>query len=445
MSHGWRSVLLGRDLLLQNLGWLVGNGESINIWDDPWLSLTSQERPMGPPNEAHVKLSVADLIDHTTKDWDVAKIQLLLPAYENSITSIKPSLTGTPDKLVWLGTKSGEYTTKSGYYTAVNKEDNMAGVAIAGGFKWKNSVWNLPCAPKVKLFSWKLLRGAIPVGERLVERQVPIDPLCKRCSCSESIVHLLFHCRFAQRVWHLAPLATTLDVSRTIDLMSSWDSLCALKCLPPAGITTGSLVPWILWSLWKARNNFVFEGHSASPEETLSTAIRLAREWGVEVKKDDNLGSRQTPLEIVPPCPGSLVVRTDAAWSSEANEAGLGWVIFSNAGNSSFKKPVNRVATPLMAEGLALREAVQTCVTLGVKAVTFQSDSSQLIKAVTGGVTTIELYSVVADIHSFVSVFDSVSFSWIPRERNVIADALAKAALIVAGTLVVEDAFIAPN
>lgn len=48
-------------------------------------------------------------------------------------------------------------------------------------------------------------------------------------------------------------------------------------------------------------------------------------------------------------------------------------------------------------------------------------------------------------IHSFVSVFDSVSFSWIPRERNVIADALAKAALIVAGTLVVEDAFIAPN
>lgn len=189
----------------------------------------------------------------------------------------------------------------------------------------------------------------------------------------------------------------------------------------------------------------MFEGHSASPEETLSTAIRLAREWGVEVKKDDNLGSRQTPLEIVPPCPGSLVVRTDAAWSSEANEAGLGWVIFSNAGNSSFKKPVNRVATPLMAEGLALREAVQTCVTLGVKAVTFQSDSSQLIKAVTGGVTTIELYSVVADIHSFVSVFDSVSFSWIPRERNVITDALAKAALIVAGTLVVEDAFIAPN
>ena len=121
-----------------------------------------------------------------------------------------------------------------------------------------------------------------------------------------------------------------------------------------------------------------------------------------------------------------MTIRSDAAWSSDANKAGLGWVILSNAGNSSFKKPVKRVATPLMAEGLALREAVRTCATLGVKAATFQSDSSQLIKAVTGGVMIIELYSVVADIHSFVSVFDSVSFSWIPRERNVIARCFSK-------------------
>ena len=31
MSHGWRTVLLGKELLLKNLGWLVGNEDSINI------------------------------------------------------------------------------------------------------------------------------------------------------------------------------------------------------------------------------------------------------------------------------------------------------------------------------------------------------------------------------------------------------------------------------
>ena len=40
ISHGWRSILLGRDLLIKNLGWLVGNGKDINVWSDPWLSLT---------------------------------------------------------------------------------------------------------------------------------------------------------------------------------------------------------------------------------------------------------------------------------------------------------------------------------------------------------------------------------------------------------------------
>lgn len=51
MSHGWRSVLAGRDLLLKNLVWIVGDGLSIDIWQDPWLSLDDQERPMGHPTE----------------------------------------------------------------------------------------------------------------------------------------------------------------------------------------------------------------------------------------------------------------------------------------------------------------------------------------------------------------------------------------------------------
>ena len=52
---------------------------------------------------------------------------------------------------------------------------------------------------------------------------------------------------------------------------------------------------------------------------------------------------------------------------------------------------------------------------------------------------------VVTDILSYVSAFDSFSFCWISRERNSQADCLAKAALIVAGTMVVGDVFMAPN
>lgn len=34
-SHGWRSMLIGRDLMMSNSGWAVGSGENINIWTDP--------------------------------------------------------------------------------------------------------------------------------------------------------------------------------------------------------------------------------------------------------------------------------------------------------------------------------------------------------------------------------------------------------------------------
>lgn len=54
--HGWRSILVGRDLLLQNLGWTIGDGKSVKIWDDCWLSLTQAVRPYAPPHRTHRKL-----------------------------------------------------------------------------------------------------------------------------------------------------------------------------------------------------------------------------------------------------------------------------------------------------------------------------------------------------------------------------------------------------
>ena len=117
----------------------------------------------------------------------------------------------------------------------------------------------------------------------------------------------------------------------------------------------------------------------------------------------------------------------------------------SGSGNRSFKASVKWVTSPLTAEGLALREAVQSCVNLGLKTVAFEADSAQLIKAVNMEECPTELCGVLSDILSYVSAFDFLSFSWIPRERNFLADSLAKNALNVADTMVVGEAFMAAN
>ena len=214
-------------------------------------------------------------------------------------------------------------------------------------------MWNLPCAPKIKHFAWKVLKRALPVGERLVERHINADPKCKRCGCNESIIHLLFQCPFAQQVWLLAPFATDMDYRGILDLMESWPSLVSQTCLPPSGIGSGPLFLWILWMIWKARNKFVFEGFSATPVETLSAAIVLAREWFI-----NNLPETAVPRSRARVMPenlnGAVVIRSDAAWCSSSNSAGLGWIIASTQITREFSERVEFVVSPLVAEGLAL-------------------------------------------------------------------------------------------
>ena len=82
------------------------------------------------------------------------------------------------------------------------------------------------------MLAWKLLKGALPVGERLVERHVPIDPACKRCGEAESITYMFFQSDFARKVWLNAPFSTAPDFSGLLDLAWMWTDLCSITCLP---------------------------------------------------------------------------------------------------------------------------------------------------------------------------------------------------------------------
>lgn len=96
-------------------------------------------------------------------------------------------------------------------------------------------------APKVQMLVWKAIRGALPVGETLLHRQVQINPLCKRCSELESINHLLFQCEFAERVWKDVPFGKRVDRSGLLDLETDRMRLIEVPCLPQWGSLRDSL------------------------------------------------------------------------------------------------------------------------------------------------------------------------------------------------------------
>ena len=235
---------------------------------------------------------------------------------------------------------------------------------------------------------------------------------------------MFFHCTFAKHVWLSAPVFPSIEYNESIVLRSLWGDLITRKNLPPTGVTDGQLVPWILWSIWTARNNMVFSGKPQPADETLSKAIAQAREWG---------SCQATPLptnhKLKPPGPtppNCVLIKSDAAWNEAQKIAGLGWTVESQSRVTYYSVPAHHVRSPLVAEALALREALGKCRELGLSRIRCESDSATLIKALKMESSLIGLYGILAYILSLASSFECFSFHWISRIKNVEADKLAK-------------------
>jgi hypothetical protein len=69
ISYTWRSVLKGAQLVKKGLIWRVGNGNSIDIWTDPWIPRGDTRRVITPKGTTLIQ-KVSELINPATEDWD---------------------------------------------------------------------------------------------------------------------------------------------------------------------------------------------------------------------------------------------------------------------------------------------------------------------------------------------------------------------------------------
>lgn len=199
-SHGWRSILAGREVLKKGLGWAVGDGDSIQVWNDPWLSFDFPRQPFGPPNAQDQTLTVKDLLCPLSNKWSLERVRRYLPQYEDIILSIKTSSVQSQDTLVWLYEKSGEYSTKTGYglCMTINNSRCVADDPV----QWLRDIWNVKTSPKLKDFLWRIAQRAIPVSSNLERRGVPRFN-CKKCGAYEDELHVFLRCTTAEEVWNL--------------------------------------------------------------------------------------------------------------------------------------------------------------------------------------------------------------------------------------------------
>ncbi|KAF3578626.1 hypothetical protein DY000_02034686 [Brassica cretica] len=92
ISHTWRRILKGRDLLLQHLGKVIGNGETTSLWNDSWIDPETNLKPYGLVFIADKDLMVSNILTRETREWNIQRINSLLPELAAHILSIQPSL-----------------------------------------------------------------------------------------------------------------------------------------------------------------------------------------------------------------------------------------------------------------------------------------------------------------------------------------------------------------
>ena len=379
-------------------------------------------------------LTVSDLLTSDMK-WNKKRVEELLPLVAEEIQMIHPGNQSTEDIYVWQPLQTGKYTTKSGYYTAAMKGQRIQ-EPMPDAFEWVKDIWNAKCSPKMKLFMWSIILEAIPLGELLQRRGIQSEALCVRCKGVESVMHTFFNCPFAQEVWKLILLRQVVHLATEVDFKKAVIAFRRVICLSPSGVSS-TILPWVCWALWTARNTLLFEKRTLTPTEVATKALRLAREWinaqSHQIQSTNALPQSKRKPQTRSNTDDTPICKSDAAYDAQSRRAGLAWIINKPSESMIYRESKTHgfVPSPLVAEALALRAGLIDAVKLELPKLRMLSDNSTLIRAINNDAQAKEIFGIINDIQQISSAFVEISFSHISRSFNEDADRLAKLSLSI--------------
>jgi hypothetical protein len=130
--------------------------------------------------------------------------------------------------------------------------------------------------------------------DRLAKRGLPHPSVCPLCDQEEeTIQHLLISCVFAKHFWYLllrrSGLPNLSSDNALCSLEDYWWSRAVDKVPRDLQLGFNSLVILGAWSLWRHRNDCVFNGRSPSLASVLTLAGDELRMWCLAGAKGMNL------------------------------------------------------------------------------------------------------------------------------------------------------------
>lgn len=255
ISWGRRGILNAELLLHRHGAWKVGNGQQLGVLTHNWLSEHTPIFRDNTPLAAARQLRVANLLLPDHRGWDARKINSL---FESSTAKLIKCIELLASHLVsdfQYGpyTKSGGYTTKSGYNMLLRQQNDICSMTSPIDVPFFRTVWILNIMPKWKFFLWKLWHNGIVTKVNLHLRGISTSGECPICLHDQEDTNHLFHfCPLAIEAWDQGLISvntSTLFHTSFKDWLAYW--VARLHKADQHSVLSLPTFIGILWAIWK--------------------------------------------------------------------------------------------------------------------------------------------------------------------------------------------------
>jgi ribonuclease HI len=380
-----------KKLITKGACFLIGDGNSIDVWKEPWVPWIHGFIPKPrTPSLAFLPISVVELIDPTTNSWIDAKLSELFD-YE-SITAIKRIVLPSaprPNKLIWILNPKGNFTVKSAIRA------NQVNVDEASNEYWKK-IWKLKIHDRYKLLVWRIATGILPTKLNIAHKMGITDTCCPLCHMNEeSIEHLFFQCSISRAIW----FGTSWAIHSSRLSLASCQDILKLICEPPIFtaaesskakdilLQTSIQFAITLDCIWNLRNQVVFKDLQVNllvQIKNLETRI-MEHINALEDPGEFGLNKPYSAKYWTAPPPASMKLNVDA--SIRHDLAAIAVVARDHKGiiTNAWAKEIE-LSDPVVAEAAAINWALQLAANEKFANICVESDAKVCIDALAGSI-----------------------------------------------------------
>ncbi|KAL0797169.1 hypothetical protein Bca101_068546 [Brassica carinata] len=314
--------------------------------------------------------------------------------------------------MIWAYTRHEAYTVKTGYEMLAKAKTMLAGPIYLEEQKrnaLKNKIWKIPTLPKIQMFLWRAVSGALAVVERLKSRVasgiwsdagIPLPAASMQQSLEENL-------RFAFNAME--------DTTRSRTIKRS--------------------VPWILWLVWKNRNSILYAETQESTERLLRNMADEVDQWfklnkvlipDTNERAYLNSSDSWSPLED-----GTIKCNIHANWRNASLHSGIAWIARDQSGNVIHHARDALVHDPnrLIAEFRCVIWAMMSLSDLGVINATIASDYNKVVEAIKSPLQWPHFRTLLQQITKFKEKFVSITFEGKRVQANGVARVIARSVL----------------